>query len=113
MTDIAPRSPILGLLRLAALAWTLLSLLGVVIGVLIVVYAGAWGCVGNARGWFECTLPTVFIPFAAVASFASALVVLFFSHLFYVAGATARDVAPRPRPTVRGFVFDIIADILD
>jgi uncharacterized BrkB/YihY/UPF0761 family membrane protein len=116
MTTIRPRHPLLGIVRLLALIWTLLSLLGLGFGVLAVLYAGAWGCVGHHLGWFGCMAATTVIPFAAVSSLFVAVVVLFFAHIFYVAGAKAEDVAPRRRRSWKekagGFVAEVIADIL-
>ena len=116
MTTIPPRHPVLGALRLFALGWTLLSLLGLVAGVLAVGYAGAWGCVGHRLGWFGCTAATAVIPLGAAASLFTALVLLFFAHLFHCAGARVVEHAPRKRSwreKARGLVVDVVADILD
>jgi hypothetical protein len=112
MTHIPPRNPLLGLIRLLALGWLLLSALGVVVGVGAVFYAGGWGCVGHAQGWFPCTAATGLVALAALGSFFTALVVLFFAHLFYLGGAKV-TTAQHKRPSLRGFVADVVADILD
>jgi uncharacterized membrane protein len=112
MNHVAPRNPLLGLIRLLALVWVLLSLLGVVVGLIAILYAGAHGCVGNAQGWFWCTAATGLIAISALGSLFTALVVLFFAHLFYLGGAKVTTVEPKRR-SLRGFLVDVIADILD
>jgi uncharacterized membrane protein len=112
MSHVDPRNPLLGLIRLCALAWVLLSLLGVVVGLLAIVYAGSWGCVGNAQGWFWCTAATGLVAVSALGSLFTALVVLFFAHLFYLGGAKVTTVE-RKRRSLRGFLVDVVADILD
>jgi len=113
MNHVAPRNPLLGFIRLCALGWLLLSLLGVVVGGLAIVYAGAWGCVGNAQGWFWCTAATGLIALSALGSFFTALVVLFFAHLFYLGGAKVTTVQRPRRRSLRGFLGEVILDILD
>jgi hypothetical protein len=116
MATIAPRNPILGIVRLIALFWTLLSLLGFGLGVLAVAYAGAWGCVGHALGWFGCTAASLVIPLGAAVSLFTAGVVLFFSHLFYVAGARSEEVRKRKRTWREksvGVVLEVVTDIFD
>jgi hypothetical protein len=113
MSHVNPRNPLLGLIRLCALAWVLLSLLGVVVGALAVVYAGGWGCVGNAQGWFWCTAATGLIVVSALGSLFTALVVLFFAHLFYLGGAKVTTVQRPRRRWLRGFLVDVVADIFD
>ncbi|HZH44909.1 MAG TPA: hypothetical protein VEY50_12580 [Lysobacter sp.] len=112
MTTIQPRHPVLGIVRLLALGWTLLSLLGLVGGALALVYAGGWGCIGHHLGWFGCTFGIAMIPFASLFSLVVAVVVLFFAHVFYVAGARAERAQLR-KPSLRGLVGDVVADILD
>ena len=117
MTDIQPRNPLLGLLRLLALIWVGFSLLGIVIGVLAVVYAGAYGCVDHAQGWFACTAATGLLPLSALGSLFTATIVLIFAQLFYAAGARVRDV-PLPRrrtlrEKARDSVVDAVVDIFD
>lgn len=112
MAEHAPRNPFLGVVRLLALAWTLLSLLGVGAGLLVFLYAATWGCIGSASGWLACTGPWIVLPLASLSSLSVAGVVLFFSHLFYVAGVRSETVEFR-RPKARNFLFDVIADILD
>jgi hypothetical protein len=120
MTDLPPRNPALGALRLFALGWAVLSLLGIVAGVLAVLYGGAWGCQDHAQGWFACTAATFMIPLSAAGSLFTALVVLLFAHLFYVAGARVRTVEPKRR-SLRDKVgeaaldgaIDVVEDLLD
>ena len=116
MTTIPPRSPLFAVLRLLALGWTLLSLLGLVVGVLAVIYAGASGCVGHHVGWFGCTLAVSMLPFGSAVSLVTAMTMLFFMHLFYLAGAQAEEYQSRRsslRERAGGLVFDVVADILD
>ena len=113
MNHVSPRNPLLGLIRLAALAWVLLSLLGVVVGLVAIIYAGGWGCVGNQQGWFWCTAATGLIALSALGSLFTALVVLFFAHLFYLGGAKVTTVQAPRRRSLRGFLVDVVADILD
>src|SRR5688500_11929102 len=105
MADIAPRNPVLGLLRLLALAWTLLSLLGVGLGMLAVLYAFAWGCLDSASGYATCAAPTIMLPVVALSSLFVSAVVLLFAHLFYMAGARERRVEFK-RPKMRDLVTD-------
>jgi hypothetical protein len=112
MNSVAPRNPLLGLVRLLALVWVLLSLLGVAVGLAAIIYAGSWGCLGNAQGWFWCTAATGLIALASLGSLFTALVVLFFAHLFYLGGAKVTTVE-RKRRSLRGLLVDVIADILD
>lgn len=116
MTTIQPRNPVIGLIRLLALVWTLLSLLMFVGGLFALVYAAAWGCIGHHVGWFGCTVATGMIPFTGFASFVVALVVLFFAQLFYVAGAKGERVElrkPSLRRGVGGLIGDVITGIFD
>jgi uncharacterized membrane protein len=116
MTTIQPRHPVLGLIRLFALAWTLLSLLGVIVGVLALLYFAAWGCVGHHQGWFGCTLGTAILPFAWLVSLFMAVVALIFAQIFYVAGARAERVElrrPSLRRGVRHLIGEVLMDILD
>ncbi|MGH8029394.1 MAG: hypothetical protein ACREO3_05610 [Arenimonas sp.] len=100
-------------MRLFALGWTLLSLLGLVLGGMFFAYAATWGCVGAPQGWLACSAPTLLIVLAAAGSLFSAVVLLFFSQLFYLAGADAKTDGPRRRPRLRGLLLEVIADILD
>lgn len=112
MTDIQARNPVLGVIRMLALGWTLLSVLMLIVGLVALFYAGAWGCVGNANGWFVCTLATSMLALGGIGSLFMAVVVLFFSHLFYVAGAKVKTVEMR-RPSLKTVIGDVIVDILD
>jgi uncharacterized membrane protein len=117
MAFLAPRHPILGLFRLAMFAWVVLSLLGCLVAALAFAYGATYGCVGAADGWLVCTGAFAFLGVGAVASLITSATMLFFSHLFYIAGAESRDAAPaRPRTLgqrVRGFAYNVIFDILD
>jgi hypothetical protein len=117
MAFLAPRHPILGLFRLAMFGWFVLSLLGCVAAALVFAYGATYGCVGAADGWLACSGAIAFFGVGAVISLIAASMMLFFSHLFYLAGAESQQVAPaRPRTLgqrVRGFAYDVIFDILD
>lgn len=116
MPLIPARHPVPGVFRLLALLWMLLSLLGMVVGVCALLYAGAWGCVGHAVGWFGCTAATAMLPFGSLVSFVVATTMLIFAQLFYLAGMKSERVEPR-RTSLKGeaknLIIDAVIDIFD
>lgn len=113
MTTLRPRHPALRLFRLGALAWFLLSLLGIVAGLLGMLVAASWGCVGSAAGWLPCTLAVALVPLAATGSAFTAGVVLFFAQLFHMGGANVRSVDAPRRGGLRGAFGSLLADLFD
>lgn len=114
--DVAPRSPVLRLVRNLALLWCGLSLLGLAAAVVVLVYAAGWGCRApdNTVGWGPCMGPYVMAVPAALASLFTSAVVLLFAQLFYRAGMRREPPAPtRERTSLRRRVADAFIDLLD
>jgi hypothetical protein len=117
MTALAPRSAALRIMRNLALLWAALSLLGLVLAVVVSIYAMGWGCTadGAMRGglsWLPCVLAYSAGILGAIASFACAVVMLFFAQLFYLAGMQSSRSRPR-RWWSREALFDEALDAAD
>ena len=117
MPTLAPRSPVLRVLRNLVLAWVALSLLGLAGAIALSVYAMGWGCTGEAplaagASWGVCALGWSVGILGALASLFCAVVTLFFVQLFYWAGADIKQVHGRPRRRwfSREALFDEVVD---
>ena len=114
--SLAPRSPLLRVLRLGAFLWFALSVLGLVAAFVLLAYGAGWGCRAPATdmGWFPCVLAYgMAIPMALGSLFMSG-VMLLFAHLFYRAGMQVEQAAPqRTRFFSRENLASAIVDIFD
>jgi hypothetical protein len=99
------------LVRNLALLWFLLSLAGLMGAGMLLVYGMVSGCVGTGA-WGACVAGSAIAIVAAIASLFMSTVAMFFSQMFYMAGARASRDGPLGRPSVRGFFADLIADVL-
>lgn len=114
--SVAPRSPLLRLLRAAAFLWFAFSALGVAAAFALLVYAAGWGCSAppNGMGRGLCVVAYGMAVPAALASLFMSTVMLLFAHLFYRGGVRIHQPAsPKPTFFSRKHLFEAILDIID
>lgn len=115
MTSIAARSPGLRVARNIALAWLLLSLLGLAAAIVFTVYGAGAVCPGFSNGigdWIGCAIGFSTSIIAALVSIFASAVVLLFAQLFYMAGATVRT-ARAGRVGIGDELLDAAVDVID